>query len=52
MLSLWIYLRKGLGKKKKPGNKNIDKKSQFSEVLEQNVTENKVLSFRFLGLFS
>ena len=28
------------------------KKSLFSEVLGQNVTENKVLSFRFPGLFS
>jgi len=28
------------------------KKYQFSEVLGQNVTENKVLNFRFPGLFS
>ena len=37
--------------KKKPGNKNLGKKSKFPEVLGQNVTGNKVLSFRFLELF-
>ena len=37
--------------KYKPGNKNFDKKSQFSEVLGRNVAGNKVLSFSFLGLF-
>ena len=37
---------------KKPGIKNFGKNSQFSEILGQNVTGNKVLSFRFLGLFS
>ena len=37
--------------KKKPGNKTLVKKSQFYEVLGQNVTGNKVLSFRFLGHF-
>ena len=31
--------------------KTLVKKSQFSEVLEQNVTGNEVMSFRFLGLF-
>ena len=31
--------------------KTLVKKSQFSEVLGQNATENKVLSFQFLGLF-
>ena len=31
--------------------KTLVKKSQFSEVLGQNVTGNNVLSFRFLGLF-
>jgi len=33
-----------------PGNKNFGKNSQFSEVLGQNDTGNKVLSLRFLGL--
>ena len=40
--------KKVIGKKvfgKKPGNKNFVKKSQISEVLGQNVTGNKVLSF-------
>jgi len=31
--------------------KTLVKKSQFSEVQGQNATGNKVLSFRFLGLF-
>ena len=36
---------------KKPGNKNFGKKkSQFAEVLGQNVTGNKVPSFIFLVL--
>ena len=34
---------------KKPGKKTLVKKSQFSEVLGQNDTENKVQSLRFLG---
>ena len=34
---------------KKPGNKNIGKKSEFSEVLGKNVTGNNVLCFGFLG---
>ena len=37
---------------KKPGKKTLIRKSQFTEVLGRNVTKNKVLSFRFLGLFS
>ena len=40
-----IYVRKSLKKitflRKKPGNKNFGKKSQFSEVLGQNVTGKK-----------
>ena len=32
--------------------KTLVKNSQLSEVLGQNVTGNKVLSFRFLGIFS
>ena len=41
-----IYIRKSQEKnlwKKKPGNRNVGTKSQFSEVLGQNVTGNKVL---------
>ena len=46
--------KKVTGKKvsgKKPRNKKFGKKSQFSEVLGQNVTGNIVLSFRLLGFF-
>ena len=32
--------------------KSLVKKSQFYEVLEQKVTENKILSFKFLGFFA
>jgi len=32
--------------------KTVIKKSRFSEILGQNVTEYKVLGFKFLGLFS
>ena len=53
-LAVEIYVRKSREKKcleKKPGNKNFGKKSEFSQVLEKNVTGNKVLCFGFLGLF-
>jgi len=52
-----LYLnlcKKVPGKKfleKKPGNKNFGKMSEFSQVLGKNITGNKVLCFRFLGLF-
>ena len=47
----WIYVRESQ-EKKYLEKKLWVKKSQFSEVLGQNVFENKVLSFNFLGLFS
>ena len=49
-----ILCKKVPGKKvsaKKPGNKNLGKKSEFFQVLGKNDTENKILSFRWLGLF-
>ena len=54
-LVLRIYVRKSQEKKfleRKPGNKNFEKKSEFSQVLGKNVTGNKVLCFGFLGFFS
>ena len=48
-----IHARKSQEKnflEKKLEIKTLVKKSQFSEVLGQNVTGNKVLSFNFLGL--
>ena len=50
-----IYVRKSPEKKFLEKNlelKTLEKKSQFCEVLGQNVIGNRVLSFRFLGLFS
>ena len=52
---VWNLCKQVLGKKflkKKPGNKNFGKKSEFSQVLRKNVTGNKVQCFGFLGLFS
>ena len=51
---LGIYVRKSPEKKFLEKNlkiKTLVKKSQFSKVLGQKVTVNKILSFRFLGLF-
>jgi len=51
-----LICRQGIGtyvrkiSEKKPGKKPLVKKSQFSEVLGENVA-GKVLSFRFLGRF-
>ena len=49
-----IYVRKS---KKSFWEKNLEiktleKKSEFSQVLEKNVIGNKVLCFKFMGLFS
>ena len=50
-MELRIYVRKSQ-EKKISGKKTLIKKIQFSKVRGQNVIENTVLSFRFLGLFS
>ena len=53
--NMGIYVRKSREKsfwKKNLEIKTLEKKSEFYQVLEKNVTGNKVVCFGFLGLFS
>ena len=46
-----VNLCKKVPGKKVSGNKTLEKKTEFYQVLGKNVTGNKVLCFRFQGLF-